>query len=504
MSSLFFRLAALASLVLVPVAHGAADCTKFRREARVEALKDQEWVKATIARCEGRRGYLLHFDGLSASHDVWTLDLETIRLPAAQLEAERKGKELAEAAEKSGYKSNDYVYVQVGKDAEPVVVKLWSAGPANWSYMSAGVENRIELADIKGKWDPSTMKYKVGDQVRYVNGGFFPATITSIEAGGYKATITGGYSDVNVLRERNFVADWPYEEFEKLVAPLRELKRLYLQALMAYDAGKATTLELPKETAGVAEFQKAVTAWATADQAIKAKFPTLPALERPNCAYCPATIASVIARHKEILQRSMKLDPKQKIDEFMARLNVTEEAYTKDFGDPAIDALAARDASRAAKKALDKELSSFIAYGKVLGVEVKVDAPSLDGKISGYVKAFAKMVRTKPPVIASFDAEGTSFTAREPALEEAARAYIKENYPSSKCALTGTENHAWRPDGEGDYLVGRFKYVLWMCSDADYLYPFAMAVAVEQRHLGFGKYESTAWGSDALYSYYKK
>ena len=42
----------------------------------------------------------------------------------------------------------------------------------------------LDLADIKGKWDPASMKYKVGQKVRYVAGGFYPATIRAIEAGG--------------------------------------------------------------------------------------------------------------------------------------------------------------------------------------------------------------------------------------------------------------------------------------------------------------------------------
>lgn len=88
-------------------------------------------------------------------------------------------------------------------------------------------------------------------------------------------------------------------------------------------------------------------------------------------------------------------------------------------------------------------------------------------------------------------------------LEGAAKSYLGGLYPKSKCKLLGTEKHDWRSDGTGDDFVGRYKFVAFDCTDADYAFPFAVAVAVEQPHLGFGKFGPPA-GAWVISSYYRK
>ena len=495
------------SLVLLapPSSEAAPACAAFRREQRVEAQKDGQWAKSTVVRCDPRRGYLIHFDGFSSAFDLWLADT-AIRVPPEQAAADAKAKEATAAAAAAGYKPNDYVYIQTAPDKDKFVAKLWSAGPTTYSYMSGGVETRIELKDIKGKWDPSHMKYKVGDKLRYVAGGFFPATITSIEAGGYKANITGGYTNVNVLNERDFVEDWTYEEFEAVIAPLRKFRFLPLGALRDLDKVQNSQPTLPKEASedSVAEFEKIVRAYEAADATIKQRFPKLPPPFKADCSFCPATHADLIARQKELLKKVVPLDPSKVVEEFLRLLKASEESYNKDFRpDDASDTFAAKDGIAHAQKTIATRLKKYVAYGKLLGVTVDPNLPKINLAIETEAAKFRAYLKPVAPLLKSFADEGTTIAPGDKGLESAGRDYLQSNFPKSKCSLLGTEKHDWRPDGTGAEHVGRYKWVVFDCADPEYAFPFALAVAVEQDHLGLGKY-GPSHGQWYVYSYYRK
>ena len=449
------------SLALINSASAATTCALFRREQRIQAKKDAEWAKATVVRCDAKKGYLVHYDGWAAPYDAWLVETD-LRVPPEQEAAEKKDQEMKAAAAQAGYKSGDWVYVQRASDPERFVAKLWSAGPYSWSYTSGGVESRIALGDIKGTWDPSQMKYKAGAKVRYVSNGFLPATITSVEGGGYKATITG-YTDLNVINEKHFVDDWTYEAFEEVVKPLRELKAMNLQFTLAFALGDSTSLPPPHETEpeAVPEFEKVLAAWAKADAALKAKFPELPPLERtPKCAYCPRTIADVVSRHKELFARTVPLDPKKHVEEFMRLLKPTEDGYNNDYRpDDGTDVLAAKDAPEYAKKKLQARIGRFLAYGKALNLPVNADVPALGKEIEEYVATFAKLLKKKAPLLTRFAKEGTTLGGKDPALASVAKAYIAGSWPKTKCKPLGVEKHEWRTDGTGENHVGRLGYI---------------------------------------------
>lgn len=482
----------------------AAPCMAFRREQRVEAQKEGQWTKSTVVRCDARKGYLVHFDGFASSNDAWLAE-DAIRLPPGVAEAAQKQKEAEAAAAAAGYKSNDYVHIQRATDKESFVAKLWNAGPTTYSYMSGGVETRIELADIKGKWDPSKMKYKVGDKVRYVMSGFLPATITAIEAGGYKATITGA-TDPNVLNEKWFVDEWTYDEFEAAIAPVKKLKDFRLATLAEIDKDHTTQPALPREASedSVAEFEKIVRTYEAVDADLKAKFPKLPPLERPDCSFCPVTVADTIARHKEILRVVVPLDPSRVVEEFERLTKADENSYNNDYRpDDASDIFAAKDGVAAAQKKIAKRLRKYTAYGELLGVKVDPNLPKINANIAAEAAKFRKYLKKSPPLLDSFAKEGTKFAVSDKNLESVAKARLAYLYPTAKCKLLGTEKHDWRSEGSGDSYEGRFKYVGFDCTDPAYDFPFALTITVIQYHLGFGKHGPPE-GRGALYSYYRR
>lgn len=482
----------------------AAPCMAFRREQRIEAQKDGQWMKSTVVRCDGRKGYLVHFDGLASSNDAWLAE-DALRLPPGVAEAAQKQKEAEAAAAAAGYKSNDYVFIQRAADKEPFVAKLWNAGPTTYSYMSAGVETRIDLADIKGKWDPSKMKYKVGDKVRYLWNGFLPATITSIEAGGYKATITGA-TDPNVILERFFVDEWTYDEFEAAIAPVKKLKDFRLATLAEIDKDHTTQPALPREASeeSVAEFEKIVRAYEAVDAELKAKFPKLPPLERTDCSYCPVTVADTIARHKAILRFAVPLDPSRVVEEFERNMKADENSYLNDYRpDDASDVFAAKDGVAAAQKKIAQRLRKYTAYGELLGVKVDPNLPKINANIAAESAKFRKYLKKSPPLLDSFAKEGTKFAVSDKNLESVAKARLAYLYPTAKCKLLGTEKHDWRSEGSGDSYEGRFKYVGFDCTDPGYEFPFALTITVIQYHLGLGKHGPPE-GRGALYSYYRR
>ncbi len=495
-------LVVLLSLLAAPSL--AAPCMAFRREQRVEAQKEGQWMKSTVVRCDGRKGYLIHFDGYPSSNDAWLAE-DAIRVPPGVAEAAQKQKEAEAAAAAAGYKSNDYVHIQTAADKESFVAKLWNAGPTTYSYMSGGVETRIELKDIKGKWDPSKMKYKVGDKVRYVMSGFLPATITSIEAGGYKATITGA-TDNNVLNEKWFVDEWTYDEFEAAIAPVKKLKDFPLQWLFSFEKDRNSRPAMPREATedSVAEFEKIVRTYEAVDADLKAKFPKLPPLERPDCSFCPVTVADTIARHKQIMQIVVPLDPSHIVEEFERLTKADENSYNNDYRpDDASDVFAAKDGVAAAQKKIAKQLRKYTAYGELLGVKVDPNLPKINANIATEAAKFRKYLKKSPPLLDSFAKEGTKFAVSDKNLESVAKARLGYLYPTAKCKLLGTEKHEWRPEGSGDSYEGRFKYVGFDCTDPAYDFPFALTITVIQYHLGFGKH-GPAEGRGALYSYYRK
>lgn len=489
----------LAGLATAGDAHANTNCAAFRKEQRVEAKKDGDWIKSTVVRCDPRKGFLVHFDGFSSANDAWLAE-DGVRALAAPAQ-------VAQPTATLGYKSNDYVYIQRKTDAEPFVARLWNAGPTMWSYTSNGNETRIDPTDIKGKWDPSTMKYKVGQKVRYVAGGFYPATIRAIEAGGYRADITGGVTDTNVLLEKHFVDDWRYEEFEQAIAPVRKLKDMKVEWAVAFDAGTSDSLAPPHEAEGVEvpEFEKVLAAYALVDRTLKDKFSDLPPLLKPGCTFCPRTIAGVIARHKAIFERAVPLDPSSAVTEFLRNMEPTESSYRNDYRPcEECDVLSAKDPANKAKQVLTKRIGRQIAYAKALGIPPKADLPGLDLKIEAFIKKWDGLVQKKAPMLESFAKEGTSLSGRDGKLEALAKGYLASTYPSSTCKLIGTEKHDWRAHGTGDDHVGRYKYVAFDCRDSDYRYPFAIAVAVEQAYLGFGKYDSVARATWDIQSYYRR
>lgn len=496
------------TLVIVTLLSSAvaasAPCSAWRREQRVEAQRDGQWMKSTVVRCDQRKGYLVHFDGYPSSQDLW-LEETAIRLPPGVADAQARQKELEAAAAAAGYKSNEYVYVQRATDKERFVAKLWNAGPTMWSVMSGGVETRLELGDIKGRWSPSDMKRKVGDKCRYLANGFFPAVITAIEAGGYRATITGA-TDPNVLGESAFVDDWTYEAFDEALKPVKALRELNLAALAEVDTTPNAAPTLPREAKedSVAEFEKVVRAYETVDATLKEKFATLPPLERPNCSICPSVLASVVARHKELLKRVVPLDPSKVVEEFERLTRAQEASYNHDFRpNDADDIFAAKNGVKMAQDRIARRLKKYTAYGELLGVKVDPNLPKINANIASEAAKFRGFLKKSPPVLDSFKAEGTTFAVSDKSLEGAAKSYLSGLYPKAKCKLLGTEKHDWRPDGTGDSFVGRYKYVAFDCTDPDYDFPSAVVIAVEQPHLGFGKF-GPAEGAWVIYSYYRK
>ncbi|MFN0253110.1 MAG: hypothetical protein ACKV2T_39925 [Kofleriaceae bacterium] len=486
----------LVALAMTRAAHANTNCTAFRKEQRIEAKKDGEWMKSTVVRCDPRKGFLIHFDGFSSANDAWLFEGD-LRAPAAAT---------TPTPVPSAYRSNDYVHIQRKTDAQPFVAKLWNAGPTSWSYMSGGVEHRIDASDIKGKWDPSTMKYKVGQKVRYVAGGFYPATIKAIEAGGYRADITGGVTNTNVLFERDFTDDWRYEEFEQAIAPVRQLKDGKLEWLVALDAGTQSSLQPPHEPKGdgVPEFEKVIAAYETVDRIVQEKFKDLPPLLRATCTFCPRYLADVITRHKKLFERTVPLDPSSAVKEFLRNMEPSEDYYLNDYRPcPECDVLSAKDPKPKAQQLLAKRIGRQIAYAKALGIPPQADIPALEASITGFIKKWDAMVRKKAPLLDSFAKEKTSLAGRDAKLVGPAKSYLS-HYPTSTCKLIGSEKHDWRADGTGDDHVGRFKYVVFDCTDPAYRYPFVIAVAVKQGYLGFGKYDSVANGAWDLQSYYRR
>ena len=165
-----------------------------------------------------------------------------------------------------------------------------------------------------------------------VAGGFYPATIRAIEAGGYRADITGGVTDTNVLPEASFVDDWRYEAFEQAMAPIRQLKDMKLEWTEAFDRDRSAGLAPPHETAvdAVPEFEKVVAAYAQVDRTLKQEFTDLPPLLAADCRFCPRRLADVVARHKQIFERAVPLDPASAVEEFLRNMQPSEDWYLND------------------------------------------------------------------------------------------------------------------------------------------------------------------------------
>lgn len=489
----------LAGVAGAHVAVADTTCAAFRKEQRVDAKKDGGWVRSTVVRCDPRKGYLIHFDGYGSANDAW--------LPDADLRALAVAPTPTVPPALTGLRSNDYVYVQRPSDPAPFVAKLWNAGPTMWSIMLGSGESRIEPGDIKGKWDPASMKYKVGQKVRYVAGGFYPATIRAIEAGGYRADITGGVTDTNVLPEASFVDDWRYEAFEQALAPIRQLKDMKLEWTEAFERDHAQGLQPPHETAvdAVPEFEKVLAAYAEVDRRLKQEFTDLPPLLAADCRFCPRRLADVVARHKQIFERAVPLDPASAVEEFLRNMQPSEAWYLNDYR-PCDECavLSAKDPSKKAHEVLAKRIGRQVAYARALGIPPRADLPALGAKIAAYIATWDGMVRKKAPMLDSFAKEGTSLKGKDAKLIGPAKAYLAATYPTSTCKLIGSEKHAWRAHGDGDDHVGRYKYVAFDCTDPDYRYPFAVAVAVEQAHLGFGKYAPGGQGAWLIESYYRR